>query len=127
MTTTPHKILSVFVQTKLDGVDCVWDDPPIELVRRAERAGEMHKFKKDIYFCAYKTVFEEDPAVIMLFTMLLPGTTTGASEVVMSIVAILETVLAPYDDIYLIREDFNVKKNVAIIRIVKKIRETDIV
>lgn len=129
MTTTPHKILSVFIQTKIEGSEADWKESTEDLIKRAEKEDKMYRFKKDIHFCAYKTNYNNSPAIILLFTMLLPGPVSGSSassELIMNFISVLESILNPLDDINLSRDIFN-KKNIGVIRVTKKIRETDVI
>jgi len=129
MTTTPHKILSIFIQTKIEGSEADWKESTEDLIKRAEKENKMHKFKKDIHFCAYKTNYNDSPAIILLFTMLLPGPVSGSSassELIMNFISVLESILNPLDDINLSRDISN-KKNIGVIRVIKKIRETDVI
>lgn len=123
-----HKILKMFVQAKMDGEKIPSNLSPIEIIKKAERDKNLNKFRKDMFFCVYKTEFEKDDAVIMVFTMQLPGPITGSSassEVVMGLVSLLEKLLMPIDDMNFDRNIEGSKKNIATLTIIKKIRETD--
>lgn len=129
MSTTPHKILSIFIQTKVEGSEADWKESTKDLIKRAEKENKMYKFKKDIHFCAYKTNYEDSSAIILLFTMLLPGPVSGSSassELIMNFISVIESILNPFDDINLSRDIYN-KKNIGVIRVIKKIRETDVI
>ena len=124
-----HTIISNFIQTKFDGEEVDLKSNSIELIRRAESNKKMLRFKPDIFFCSYKTTYENDPSILMLFTLILPGQSSGSSassELIMSLVSLLERVLSPIDNINLTREVYGNKKTVGIIKIVKKIRENDL-
>ena len=80
------------------------------------------RFRKDIYFCTYKTTIEDKNAVILIFTIKLPNTTTGSSassEIVMNIVELLENSFAPIDEYNFLRNIDGVNKNIAILRVTK--------
>jgi len=117
-----HKILKIFTQTKLDGevIDNSMD--PIEILRKAEEDKNLYRFRKDVHFTAYKTIFKDKDAVIMVFTIKLPNTTTGSSassEMVMAVVELLETLLSPIDEYKFFRNLDGVNKNIAIMKINK--------
>jgi len=123
-----HKILKMFVQSKMDGEKIPSNLSPIDIIKKAEKDKNLNKFKKDMFFCVYKTEFEKEDAVIMVFTMQLPGPITGSSassEVVMGLVSLLEKLLMPIDDMNFDRNIEGSKKNIATLTIIKKIRETD--
>jgi len=123
-----HKILKMFVQAKLDGEKIPSNLSPIDIIKKAEKDKNLNKFKKDMFFCVYKTDFENEDAVIMVFTMQLPGPITGSSassEVVMGLVSLLEKLLMPIDNMNFDRNIEGSRKNIATLTIIKKIRETD--
>lgn len=126
-----HKILRILAQTRLEGTEVDVNVNPLELIRKAEKENNLHCFKKEeIYFCSYKTVFDNEPAIMLIFTMNLPGPTTGSSAsstIVMDIVALMEKYFSPLDDTEFIRDVEGSKKNIAILKIVKKVREDDLV
>jgi hypothetical protein len=123
-----HKILKIFTQTKLGDKSVDYKLNPIDIIKLAEKQDNLHRFRKDIFFCCYKTVFEEKPAILLLFTMRLPGPPTGSSassEIVMEIVRILEKLFMPLEDMEFTRDIEEPKKNIAVIKAVKVIRESD--
>ena len=123
-----HKILKMFVQAKLNGEKISSKLSPIEIIRKAEEDKNLNKFKKDIFFCVYKTEFKNKESIIMVFTMQLPGPVTGSSassEVVMSLVSLLEKLLMPIDHMDFNRNIEGSRKNIATLTIIKNIRETD--
>jgi len=123
-----HKILKMFVQAKLNGEMISSKLSPIEIIKKAEEDKNLNKFKKDIFFCVYKTEYQQEDAVIMVFTMQLPGPVTGSSassEVVMDIVSLLEKLLMPIDNMDFNRNVEGSRKNIATLTVIKKIRETD--
>lgn len=123
-----HKILKMFVQAKLNGEKISRKLSPIEIIRKAEEDKNLNKFKKDIFFCVYKTEFKNKESIIMVFTMQLPGPVTGSSassEVVMSLVSLLEKLLMPIDHMDFNRNIEGSRKNIATLTIIKNIRETD--
>ena len=119
-----HKIIKIYTETKLDGDYVEHDEDPIEIIRKAETGKNLYRFRKDIHFCSYKTKFDDADAVIMIFSIKLPNTTTGSSassEMVMDIVDLLENLLSPIQDYKFFRNMDGINKNVAIMRIIKKI------
>ena len=125
-----NKILRIHAQARLSRKTIKHNLNPIEIIKQAEIDGNIHKFKKDVYFCAYPTEFENVPAVIFVFTLLLPGPVTGSSassEIVMDLVGFLEKVLMPIDKMDFTRDIEGSKKNIATVVIKKKVREEDII
>lgn len=123
-----HKILKIFVQAKLNGEKISNKLSPIEIIKKAEEDKNLNKFKKDMFFCVYKTEYQGEDAIIMIFTMQLPGPITGSSassEVVMGLVSLLEKLLMPIDHMEFNRNIEGSRKNIATLTIIKKIRETD--
>ena len=113
---------------KLNGEKISSKLSPIEIIRKAEEDKNLNKFKKDIFFCVYKTEFKNKESIIMVFTMQLPGPVTGSSassEVVMSLVSLLEKLLMPIDHMDFNRNIEGSRKNIATLTIIKNIRETD--
>jgi len=123
-----HKILKMIVQAKLNGEKISSKLSPIEIIRKAEEDKNLNRFKKDIFFCVYKTEYEGEEAVIMIFTMQLPGPITGSSassDVVMGLVSFLEKLLTPIDNMDFNRNIEGSRKNIATLTVIKKIREND--
>lgn len=119
-----HKIIKIFKETKLDGKTVKYDEDPIDIIRQAEEDKCLYRFRKDIHFCSYKTSYENEDSVIMVFSIKLPNTTTGSSassEMVMDVVDLLENLLSPIQDYKFFRNMDGVNKNVAIMQIIKKI------
>ena len=129
MISNPHKILRMFVQTRLNKLHVDSNISPLDALKKAEEDKVLNKFKNDIYFCMYKTDYEEEEAIIMFFTMMLPGPTTGSSassEIIMDLVALLEKLLMPIDHMNLSRDIDGSRKNIATLTLIKKIRADDV-
>ncbi len=125
---TPNKILHNFIDTKLNGEFINFDTDVIEIARHAEETNKLLLFKKDQYFCMYKTKFDNSDSILILFTLNLPGPSTGssiASTIVMDIIKLIENVLYPIDNIKFNRLIGNSTKSIAILMFTKKIREDD--
>lgn len=121
-----HKILNIFIQTKLEEKTIPFDKNPLEVIRLAEDENKVHRFRKDIFFCCFKTEFEKEPAVICVFTMKLPGPISGSSassEIVMNVISFMEKLLSPIDKIEFSRNLDYSSKNIALLTIIKKISE----
>ena len=117
-----HSLLKIYTQTKLDGVKIDNNEDSVDLLRKSEKEDNLYRFRKDIYFCTYKTTIEDKNAVILIFTIKLPNTTTGSSassEIVMNIVELLENSFAPIDEYNFLRNIDGVNKNIAILRVTK--------
>lgn len=124
-----HKILRIFVQTRLSDNRVESNISPLEAIKRAEEDEILNKFKKDIYFCMYKTIYENEESIIMFFTMQLPGSISGSSassEIIMDLVSLLERLLMPINYMNLNRDIEGSRKNIATLTLIKKIRESDI-
>ncbi len=118
-----QKIQRIISQTRLDGNVIGVNVPPIDILKQAEIEKLVHRYKKDIYFCVYKTTFDESDAIMIVFTMKLPGSSIGSSassEIIMEIVADLERLLTPYDEIQFVRDVEGKKKNIAFIKFIKR-------
>jgi len=100
----------------------------IDAIRKAESDGFVHRFKKDIYICMYKTKYKGSEAIIMFMTMKLPGTSIGssdASKIIMEITSNMEKAFFPIDYMYLKRDSEGNNKTIGILTMVKKIYELD--
>ena len=127
-----NKILKIFTQAKVDNQYIDYNMELIDVIRKAENDGNIHRFNKDVFFCAYRSITKDNKqAVIMVFTMKLPGPISGStssSKMVMDIIDILEHIFLPIHDMYFLRDIDGSKKNIGALKIVKKVNEdTDIV
>lgn len=121
-----HKVLNIFIQTKLEEELIPFNKDPLEIIRLAEEKNKVHRFRKDIFFCCFKTEYEDTPAVMSVFTMKLPGPISGSSassEIVMDVVSFMEKMLSPIDKIEFSRNIDYSSKNIALLTIIKKITE----
>ena len=124
-----HKILKIYTETKLDGKHIDINTDPIDILQMAEDDKNLYRFRKDVHFCCYKTVFENIESILMIFTIKLPNTTTGSSassEKVMDIVELLEDLLSPINDYRFFRNIEGVNKNIAVLKIVKHIENNNL-
>lgn len=118
-----NKVLRIYTTTKLSE-DVITDNmDPIEVLRLAEKEGNLYRFRKDIHFCSYKLGKDDKSYVTMIFTIKLPNTTGSSvsSEIVMDVVEMLETILSPIDYYQFFRNVDGINKNVAILQIKKLI------
>lgn len=124
-----HKIVKIYTETKSKGKDINSSTNVIDVFRNAEQNKEIYRYNETTYFCCYKTNFEEKPAILLLFAMNLPGPTSGsstASDYVMGILSMLEKQFTPLDDTYFTKEIDSSKKNIGFLRVIKIIREDDL-
>jgi len=125
-----HKILRVYTETKVEKKSIDFDTPLLDVIKKANNEKELHKFKKDVWFCCYNTIFEKEESVALFFTMKLPGSFSGSSassELVMNLIYSVENVFTPIDDFKFERNvDNENKENIGILRIIKKTREDNI-
>lgn len=123
------KIMKIYVETKIKGRSIDYNTNVVDIIREAEQLRELYHYNETTYFCCYKTTFEQKPAVLILFAMNLPGPSSGsssASEYVMSIMSMLEKQFIPIDNTFFTRELDSSRKNIGFLRIIKVIREDDI-
>jgi hypothetical protein len=125
-----HKILRLYAETKVSGKSIDINTPLLDVIKEANKEKDLHKFKKDVWFCCYNTKYENEECVALFFTMTLPGSFSGSSassEMVMNLIYSIENVFTPIDDFKFERnisdED---KENIGILRIIKKVREENI-
>lgn len=121
-----HKLLRIFAEARLDGKTIASDMIPLDAFRKAETNNHVHRIRKDTYMCAYKTEFEEKKCLIIFVTMRLPGSLSGsslASESVMEIVSLLESILSPINYIHFDRNIENNEKNIAMLTVITEIKE----
>ncbi len=124
-----HKIVKIYTQTKLDGREIDNNLNVVDIFRDAEQCREIYSYNRTTYFCCYKTKFKNKPAVMLLFVMNLSGPPSGsssASEYVISILSMIEKQFTPIDDTYFIKEFDSTQKNIGFLKIIKVIREDDL-
>ena len=121
-----QKIQRLISQTRLEGKPIPHDMNPAVIFNLAEQEKIVNRYKKDIFFCVYKTIVEENKsAIMMVYTMKLPGPPSGSSassEIVMEVVGDMEKFLTPIYDINFTR-DIEGHRNVAFIKFI--ILDTD--
>jgi len=125
-----NKFLSIYASTKLNKSICVerHDDDPLKILAKAKRENALNRFNDDIYYCIYNTVIDGKDAVIIIFTLMLPGPVTGSSkssEIVMNIVKFLESKFMTLDHNKYLRNIDNKNKGSAILVVKKKLDEND--
>lgn len=124
-----HKIVKIYTETKLDGREIDFNTNVVDIFRDAEQLHEIYRYNETTYFCCYKTTFEGNPSIMLLFVMNLPGPPSGsstASEYVISILSMLEKQFTPLDETFFTKEFDSSRKNIGFLRIVKVIREDDL-
>lgn len=124
-----HKIVKIYTETKINGSEIDFCKNPIDIVRDAETSRDLYRYNETTYFCCYKTMYENNPAIMILFVMSLPGPPSGssaASDYVMAILSMMEKQFTPLDDTYFTKELDSSKKNIGFLRVTKVIREDDL-
>ena len=124
-----NKIMKLYTETKVKGRMVEYNTNVVDIVRDAEQYRELYRYNETTYFCCYKTSFNSQPAIMMLFTMNLPGPISGssaASEYIMSIMSMIEHQFTPLEDSYFTKELDSSRKNIGFLRIIKVLREDDI-
>lgn len=124
-----HKIMRIFTQACVDSDSVEEGESSLNILRRAETENKMIRYKKDIHCCAYKTTLQDKPAIIMIYSMLLPGPLNGSSassEIVMDLVGLLEKVLMPIDKIKFTRDIEGSRKNIAVLKVIKILKEENV-
>lgn len=124
-----HELIRLYITTKVHGPDCDEKDKTHDLLERANKEKNLYQFKNDIYFCCYRTTYESDPAVLLIFSITITGLLngSGASDQIMKIVEMLEDILTPIDDFEFDRHVAKDGSNHGFLRVTKKIREDDFV
>jgi len=121
-----QKISRIIAHTRLDGKIIKYDMSAEEIIKMAEKEKNIHKYKENVFFTSYKTVFNNNPSIMLIFNMKLPGPSNGSStssEIVMEIIGMLEGLLTPIDNYEFFRENETDKKNIAYMKVIRKISE----
>ena len=124
----------VYIDTKITSnyVDCQIE--PASLLRKANTEKKLKK-SADLIYCMYKTKYklkgeeEEQDALIMAFSMELTGRLKGPISPIMSLVDFLYNHLVRIDYICYTREPIlgtNMKQSIAFLKVIKIIREDDL-
>jgi hypothetical protein len=124
-----HKMQRIFIEAKLDDEIIPENQSIIKTIKQAKSNKKIHQLKKGIYLSAHRTTYKGDDAVLMIFSCGIPGTISGSSaatEIVMDLIQTIERIFSPIDDIYYDNEMEGIIKNVAVLKVIKKIREDDI-
>lgn len=121
-----HKIMKIFIQTKLNGKEIDFNNSSADIIRKAEQDRDLYRYNDDTYFCCYKTIYKNKPAIIMVFTMRLSGPPSGsssASEYVINIISMLEKQFLPLAHKHYCKEIGPNKKIIGLLRVVKYIED----
>ena len=124
-----HKILKIISETRVDGISIDYNMDPLQTIKKAEKDNNLNKYKKDIYFCVYNTIYESVDSVILTFMLLLPGSPNGSSassEIVMKLVESIEKLLYPVDSIEFTKDIDGSRKNICALTVIKKSIETSL-
>jgi len=118
-----HKLMKVFIDTKVNGQDIPCNTKMISIIRKAEQDKELYRYNDKTFFCCYKTEYDGKPAILFLFMMELPGPASGsstASEHVIGILRIIEKQFTPLAETHFDKEiDIASKTNIGLLRIIK--------
>lgn len=121
----------VYIQSKIAGKYVDSENDPANLLRKASSDKKLKK-SEDIIYCAYKTKYkdkdgEEKDAVIMAFSMELTGRAKGSISPVMKLVDFIQRTLIKIDFIKYTRDPIiGTKNNIAFVKVIKIIREDDL-
>lgn len=131
-----NEFLGVYIRTKISGRVINYDEKPISILRLAEREKCLHRLDDKTYYCGFKTRYpdkdkRECDAVIFVFSLELIGPSTGSSsssEAVMKLVDFISKNLRKIDYQNYSKSSFMDKsrKSLAFLKIIKIIREDDI-
>ena len=133
-----NDFMRTYIQTKISGSYVDHNSQPIELLKKSEKEKKLHSLDDITYYCGYKTKYkeektdeEEKDAVIFVFSMELSGPSTGSSsssEKVMTLLDFVCKTLKQIDHRKYSKEPIEGKsrKNIAFLKIIKIIREDDI-
>jgi len=119
-----QKLRQIYAQTKVKGTYIDYEIPYTEIVKKAKEDDVFYKYsnKEDVYFCCYKTKFEDQDAVMFLFTMVLPGPASGstlASELVMDFIGMMEKKFYPIKFSRFHKETDMNNKNIGFLKFIK--------
>lgn len=123
-----NKIFRIITETKVNGLTIDYNMDPLQVIKKSENDKVLHKYKKDIYFSVYKTVYEDRDSVILTFMLLLPGSPNGSStssEIVMKLVAFIEKLLYPVDKINFMRDVDGSRKNICTLTVIKRVENQE--
>lgn len=121
-----QKLVKTFVETSVSGEFISSELTNSDIIRKAERENKLQRYNEDIYFCCYKTTFEEKDGVLLLCAFRLPGPSTGssaASEMVFDMLGMIEKRLMPIQNTYYVREIDSNDKSIGILRVIKVIND----
>lgn len=123
--------MSVYIKTKISGNFLDSTTEPIDAFKIAENNDDIRIWDDKIHFCCFKTTFEEKESIIIYFSMELMGPVGGSSscsEKVMSLVDHISKQLQIIDSLkyykYPIKEEK--RKNIIFLKVIKVIRDEDI-
>lgn len=124
------RLFKVYVKTRYDGGYINIEQKDSDILSQAEILGEIYSHSSDIIYCSYKVEggINDKDAIIMIFRIKLPGPVTGsadASEMIMTIVKLLETQIKDLHHISFNREISKSKKNIGYLRIIKVANDED--
>jgi len=125
-----NKFISVYINTKISGDYIDSETDPLVVLQTAKKNDTIYEIGDGSYFCCCKTKFNNEDSILIVFSIEIVGPANGsssASEKIMFLVDGVCRVLGNTDFISYTKKSTNEKrKNVSLIKIIKIIREDDI-
>ena len=132
-----NKFLRTYIQTKIDGDYVESAAEPISLLRKAESIEKLYQLDDTTFYCCFRTKYKpkdengEKESVVFVISTELTGPSTGSSsssEQIMTLVDFVRKTLRKTDTLHYTKEAIAGKsrKSLAFIKIIKIIREDDI-
>lgn len=125
----PRRLVNYFKETRLDGDYIDYTEDSLKLIKKAKDNDKLIKFNKNTFLCLFKTKFKTKPAVMMIFLMEIPGSSTGSSsssQLIMEYVRMLENMFLTIDKFWFCRH-YEKNKDACSLIVVKQINEDDII
>ena len=125
---TIHKILRTFAQTRLTGENVEFNNNGRDIFCSSKES-KIERFKEGVNFCVYKTIFKNNPSMLMVFCIDLPTSYSAGSqtsEIVFNLIHIIESTFFPISHFYFDRE-VSEDKSRGYLTIIKEITEDSIV
>ena len=126
-----NEFMNVYINTKISGdiVNC--EIEPLIALKLAESKKTLKIWDNNTFYCCFKTRYNGSDAVLILFSIEFIGPSSGsssASEKIMSIVDHVskELQIIDYMKYYKFQLKEEKRKNIVILKIIKIIREDDI-
>lgn len=126
-----QEFIENYIKAKISGEKVEYNEPPISILKRAEKEGKLFNLCEDIQYCLYVTEWQESFSVIMTFLIELTGPATGKSSVictkVIDLIDFIYNYLRNMDYRYYQKIRSPNRKTNGYLTIIKKIEKGDII